>query len=100
MSQSRNLKCKFRYLIAFWALFGPWAFHSYFLGDNSLATLAKLKRTYARLEREMRYWQDRNEFLKERLASLNAHKDYYYHKLGREMLVKGKEGEEVILFVK
>jgi hypothetical protein len=48
----------------------------------------------------MRYWQDRNEFLRERLASLNAHKDYYYHKLGREMLVKGKEGEEVILFVR
>ena len=97
---SPNLKCRLIYLVIFWALFGLWAFHSYFLGENSLSTLSELRTTYKLLERERDYWKTRNEILKERLSSLEANKDYYYHKLGRELFVRGKEGERVILFVK
>jgi len=97
---SPNLKCRLIYLVIFWAVFGLWAFHSYFLGENSLSTLAELRKTYKLLERERDYWKTRNDVLRERLTSLEANKDYYYTKLGRELFVRGKEGERVILFVK
>ncbi len=97
---SPKLKCRLRWLILFWALFGPWAFHSYFFGKNSLSTLRELKETYGRLKVERDYWKMRNEILKEKLSALKNNKDYFYHKLGREMFVRGKEGEEIILFVK
>jgi len=97
---SPNLKCRLIYLVIFWALFGLWAFHSYFFGENSLSTLSELRTTYRLLERERDYWRTRNETLRERLSSLEANKDYYYEKLGRELFVRGREGERVILFVK
>jgi cell division protein FtsB len=97
---SPTLKCRFLYLLIFWAFFSLWAFHSYFFGENSLSTLSELERTYKVLERERDYWKFRNEVLLEKLTSLEANKDYYYHKLGRELFVRGKEGERVILFVK
>ena len=97
---SPNLKCRLIYLVIFWALFGLWAFHSYFLGENSLLTLSELRQTYQALEREKNYWKTRNEVLRERLSSLEESRDYYYEKLGRELFVRGKEGERVILFVK
>ncbi len=81
-------------------MFGFWAFYSYFLGENSLSTYRELKKTYAELEKEKEYWESRNEILKERIAAFEKNKEFYYHKLAREMFVKGKEGEEVILFVK
>jgi len=97
---SRNLKCKFRWLLVFWALFAPWAFYSYFLGENSLMTYRELKSTYRALKREREYWKNRNEILKERISAFEKNKKFYYEKLAREMFVKGKEGEEVILFVR
>ena len=93
-------RCRLRWLILFWALFGPWAFHSYFFGENSLSTLKELKKTYSQLEKERNYWKTRNEVLRERISALKSNQDYFYHKLGREMFVRGKEGEEIILFVK
>ncbi|ADU96525.1 FtsB family cell division protein [Thermovibrio ammonificans] len=100
MSRSRSLRCSFTLLVVFWALFGPWAFYSYFYGENSVSTLKGLKETYSRLKKERDYWADRNELLRERLQSFKENKDFYYKKLAREMFVKGKDNEDVILFVK
>ena len=97
---SRSLKCNLRFLFLFWLFFAPWAFYSYFFGKDSLSTLMELRQTYASLKGERDYWKERNLLLKEKLSSLKANKGYYYEKLAREMLVKGREGEEVILFVK
>jgi len=96
----KSLNCKFRWLIIFWALFIPWALYSYFVGENSLRTLSNLKRTERILKREKEYWEERNRVLKLKLASINRNKQFYYDKLAREMFVRGKEKEEVILFVK
>jgi len=97
----QNLKCRFRYIILFWIFFAPWAFYSYFLGDNSLSTYRKLKETYKELKKEENYWKNRNEILKERITAFEKNRNFYYQKLAREMLLKGKKDkEEVILFVK
>jgi len=50
--------------------------------------------------KEKEYWEDQNEMLKEKLEALQKNKKFYYEKLAREMFLKGKEGEEVILFVR
>ena len=97
---SRSLKCNLKYLFFFWLAFASWAFYSYFFGKDSLTTLMELHQTYRALERERDYWKNRNSLLKEKIDSFKANKDYYYEKLAREMLVKGREGEEVILFVR
>jgi len=97
---SPKLKCSLKWLVLFWALFGPWAFYSYFFGNNSLSTLGELKSTRFKLERERDYWRNRNEFLREKIEALKENSDYLYNKLGRELFVRGKEGEEVILFVR
>lgn len=97
---SPKLKCKLRWLILFWALFGPWAFYSYFFGENSLKTLRELRKTCHTLEVERDYWKTRNEVLREKISSIDANAGYFYHKLGRELFVRGKKGEELILFVK
>ncbi len=96
----KSLNCKFRWLFVFWALFVPWALYSYFIGKNSLRTLSDLKRTEGILKREKEYWENRNQVLKLKLASLKRNKQFYYNKLAREMFVRGKKKEEVILFVK
>ncbi|ADY73326.1 hypothetical protein Dester_0677 [Desulfurobacterium thermolithotrophum DSM 11699] len=95
-----NLKCRFRYLLIFWIFFVPWAIYSYFFGENSLSTYLKLKETYKQLKKEENYWKNQNEILKERLSAFEKNKEFYYHKLAREMFLKGKKGEEVILLVK
>jgi cell division protein FtsB len=97
---SQSLKCNLKWLFVFWIFVAPWAFYSYFFGKDSLTTLMELHQTYRALERERDYWKNRNSILKEKINSFNANRDYYYEKLAREMLVKGREGEEVILFVK
>jgi len=93
-------KCRIVWLVLFWVVIGTWAFHSYFIGENSLSTLQELKETAKRLEREKAYWEMRNEILREKIKALDSNRDYYYEKLGRELFVRGKEGEEVFLFVK
>jgi len=93
-------KCRFLWLILFWLVFIPWFIFSYFFGENSLITYASLKATYAKLLKEKDYWEERNEILREKIESLEKNKNYYYHKLAREMFLKGKKGEETILFVK
>ncbi|MEO2069677.1 MAG: hypothetical protein ABGX27_09260 [Desulfurobacteriaceae bacterium] len=95
-----NLKCSFKLLLLLWLLFAPWAFYSYFLGENSFTTYLHLRETYEKLKEEEKYWENKNEILKERLTAFEKNKDFYYQKLAREMFLKGKEGEEVILFVK
>ncbi len=87
-------------MVAFWLLFGPWAFYSYFFGKNSLSTLIGLKETYQRLKVERDYWESRNEVVKVKLKALKENEKYFYHKLGRELFVRGKEGKETVLFVK
>ncbi len=81
-------------------MFGFWAVHSYFIGENSLATFKELRETYTKLKREEEYWRSRNEILREKISAFEKNKQFYYNKLAREMFVKGKKGEEVILFVK
>ena len=81
-------------------LFGPWAIYSYFFGENSLSTYREPKETYRTLKKEREYWKSRNEILKEKIAAFEKNERFYYEKLSREMFVKGKKGEEVILFVK
>lgn len=99
MSRKRNLSCRLWPLLLLWAVIIPWFLHSYFVGENSVRELQKLKDTERRLKREVNYWQLQNEVLKEKLTALKENSSFYYEKLGREMLVKGKNGEEVILFV-
>ncbi|WP_456454706.1 FtsB family cell division protein [Thermovibrio sp.] len=96
----KSPSCKFRWLILFWALFIPWALYSYFVGENSLRTLSSLKKTEEILKREKEYWEERNKVLELKLASIKRNKQFYYDKLAREMFVRGKKKEEVILFVK
>jgi cell division protein FtsB len=81
-------------------LFIPWAIYSYFFGENSLITYLGLRSAYVSLLKEKEYWEDQNEMLKEKLEALQKNKKFYYEKLAREMFLKGKEGEEVILFVR
>ena len=100
MSRKRSLKCRLWPLLLLWAAIVPWFLYSYFLGENSVRELHRLKETEERLKREADYWQFQNEVLKEKLSALKEDSDFYYEKLAREMLVKGKKGEEVILFVK
>jgi len=100
LSRKRNLKCRLWPLLLLWAAVVPWFFYSYFVGENSVRELQKLKNTKRELKKEANYWQFQNEILKEKLAALKENSKFYYEKLSREMLVKGKEGEEVILFVK
>ncbi|MEO2083731.1 MAG: hypothetical protein ABGX12_06890 [Desulfurobacteriaceae bacterium] len=52
------------------------------------------------MKKERDYWKERNELMEERLSAIKSNKEFYYDKLAREMFVKGKSGEEVILFVK
>ena len=100
MSRKRSLKCRLWPLLLLWAIIVPWFLYSYFLGENSVRELHRLKRTEKRLKREADYWQFQNEILKEKLTALKEDRNFYYEKLAREMLVKGRKGEEVILFVK
>lgn len=100
MSRKREFKCRFLYVFLLWAVVVPWFFYSYFVGKNSVTYLRDLKRTEERLQREADFWKFQNEILREKLSQLKENRSFYYEKLAREMLVKGKEGEEVILFVK
>ncbi len=97
---SRNRKCRFSPLLIFWLLFIPWVVYSYFFGENSSVTLSELKITEEKLKKERDYWKERNELMEERLSAIKSNEKFYYEKLAREMFVKGKSGEEVILFVK
>ena len=97
---NQSPKCKFRWLFLFWALFAPWAFYSYFLGENSLLTYMELKETYRALKKEKEYWENKNEILREKISAFEKNRKFYYEKLAREMFVKGKKDEEVVLFVK
>ncbi len=100
MSRKRSLKCRLWPLLLLWAAIVPWFLYSYFLGENSVSELRQLKDTERRLKKEVNYWQLQNEIVKEKLSALKENSNFYYEKLAREMLVKGKKGEEVILFVK
>ena len=97
---SRSPKCSFVWLFLFWLAFGGWALYSYFFGENSLSTYRELSKTRKVLEAERKYWKLKNEMLKEKISAFIKNKEYYYEKLAREMFVKGREGENVILFVK
>ena len=100
MSRNRSLKCKLWPLFLLWAAVISWFGYSYFLGKNSVKELRQLRKTSERLKREADYWKFQNEVLKEKLSALKENSSFYYEKLAREMLVKGKKDEEVILFVK
>jgi len=100
LSRSLNLKCRLWPLLLLWIAIVPWFLYSYFLGENSVRELRQLKETEKRLKKEVSYWELQNEILKEKLTALKENSSFYYEKLAREMLVKGKKGEEVILFVK
>jgi len=97
---NRKRKCKFIYLIIFWSLAFPWFFYSYFFGKNSVSKLKELRETEAKLEKERNFWKLQNEILEEKINQIEANKRFYYEKLAREMFLKGKDNEEVILFVK
>ncbi len=100
MSQNRSLKCRLWPLFLFWAVVLSWFSYSYFFGKNSIKELRQLKKTAEKLEKEADYWKFQNEVLEEKLSALRENSSFYYEKLAREMFVKGKKGEEVILFVK
>ena len=65
-----------------------------------MITYLGLRSAYVSLLKEKVYWEDQNEMLKEKLEALQKNKKFYYEKLAREIFLKGKEGEEVILFVR
>jgi len=81
-------------------LFGIWFLYSYFVGENSLLSYRQLKENLKKLERERSYWVNRNSILKERISSFEKNRDFYYEKLAREMFLKGRKGEKVIVFVR
>ncbi|WP_022846191.1 hypothetical protein [Desulfurobacterium sp. TC5-1] len=86
-------------LIIGWVVFLPFYFYSYFFGENSLKTLGELQENYQKLQEEKNYWNTKVEILSERIKAIEKNRKFYYEKLAREMLVKGKEGEETFLFV-
>jgi len=85
--------------VIFWVLAVPWFVYSYFFGESSVSELKRLEQTKVLLEREAEYWKFRNEVLREKISALKENKRFYYEKLAREMFLKAKPGEEVILFV-
>ncbi|WP_456396790.1 FtsB family cell division protein [Desulfurobacterium sp.] len=86
-------------LIVGWVIFLPFYLYSYFFGENSLKTLKELQENYQRLQMEKKYWNTKVEILNERIKAIEKNQKFYYKKLAREMLVKGKKGEEIFLFV-
>ncbi len=74
--------------------------YSYFLGDNSLISYNELRQNYKRLLDEREYWRNLNSIYRQKILSFKRNQDYYYEKLAREMFLKSKEGEKVIIFVK
>ncbi len=74
--------------------------YSYFLGDNSLISYNELRQNYKRLLDEREYWRNLNSIYRQKILSFKQNQDYYYEKLAREMFLKSKEGEKVIIFVK
>ncbi|SNR85902.1 hypothetical protein [Desulfurobacterium atlanticum] len=87
-------------LVVGWAVFVPFYFYSYFVGENSLTTLRQLEANYKKLLKEKEFWQSKIDILSERIKTIEKNKDFYYEKLAREMFIKGKEGEETFLFVR
>ena len=74
--------------------------YSYFLGDNSLISYNELKDNYRKLKKEEAYWRNLNSIYKQKISSFKRNKEFYYEKLAREMFLKYRNGEKVILFVK
>lgn len=99
LKRKKKVKCSYFYLFVFWLLVLPWFIYNYFFGENSVAELKRLEQTRRLLEKEAEYWKFRNEVMEEKISALKKNKKFYYEKLAREMFVKGKPGEEVILFV-
>gem|GEM_PF-842732 len=93
-----NLKC--RYILIFWVFFLTWFVYSYFLGDNSLISYNELKDNYRKLKKEEAYWKNLNSIYEQKISSFKRNKEFYYEKLAREMFLKYRNGEKVILFVK